>query len=95
MINNEIFTSPEKCIEECDKQISFANNMIVYLEQYKVQLETMKTMANSAKMLKDVNPFTMMNKFMDLMSSSTDIINKSMQQTKSDDVESSETKKDA
>ncbi|MDD3265575.1 MAG: hypothetical protein PHC75_00160 [Burkholderiales bacterium] len=95
MINNEIFTSPEKCIEECDKQISFASNMIVYLEQYKVQLETMKTMANSAKMLKDVNPFTMMNKFMDVMSSSTDMINKSMQKTKSDDIEKPETKKDA
>ncbi len=95
MINNEIFTSPEKCIEECDKQISFADNMIVYLEQYKVQLETMKTMANSAKMLKDVNPFTMMNKFMDVMSSSTDIINKSIQKTKPDDVEKAETKKDA
>lgn len=95
MINNEIFTSPEKCIEECDKQLSFANNMIVYLEQYKVQLETMKTMANSAKMLKDVNPFTMMNKFMDVMSSSTDMINKSIQKTKSDDVEKPEAKKDA
>lgn len=95
MINNEIFTSPEKCIEECDKQIIFADNMIVYLEQYKVQLETIKTMANSAKMLKDVNPFTMMNKFMDVMSSSTDIINKSIQKTKPDDVEKAETKKDA
>lgn len=94
MINNEIFTSPEKCIEECDKQLSFATNMIAYLEQYKTQLETMKAMANSAKMLKDVNPFTMMNKFMDMMSTSTDAMTKVMQKSKSNDVES-EDKKDA
>lgn len=95
MINNEIFTSPEKCIEECDKQISFATNMIAYLEQYKVQLEAMKTMANSAKMLKDVNPLNMMNQFMSFMSSSADVMSKTLQKPKANDKEETETKKDA
>lgn len=74
MFNNEMFTSPEKCIEECEKQISFANNLITYLEQYKMQMEAMKTMANSAKALQDVNPLNMMNKFMDFMSQSASMI---------------------
>ncbi len=75
MFNNEMFTSPEKCIEECEKQISFANNLITYLEQYKMQMEAMKTMANSAKALQDVNPLNMMNKFMDFMSQSATMMN--------------------
>lgn len=74
MFNNEMFTSPEKCIEECDKQISFATNLITYLEQYKMQMEAMKTMANSAKALQDVNPLNMMNKFMDFMSQSASMM---------------------
>ncbi len=74
MFNNEIFTSPDKCIEECDKQINFAKNLITYLEQYKMQMEAMKTMANSAKALQDVNPLNMMNKFMDFMSNSASLI---------------------
>lgn len=65
MINNEIFTSPDKCIVECQKQIEFSRNLIAYLEQYVQQLETMKTLANSAKALQDVNPFTMMFQFME------------------------------
>lgn len=74
MFNNEMFTSPDKCIEECEKQISFANNLITYLEQYKMQMEAMKTMANSAKALQEVNPITMMNKFMDFMSTSASMM---------------------
>ena len=42
MFNNEMFTSPDKCISECLKQIEFSNNLITYLQQYIVQLETMK-----------------------------------------------------
>lgn len=75
MLNNEMFTSPDKCIEECDKQINFAKNLITYLEQYTLQMEGMKTMANSAKALQDVNPLNLMNKFMDFMSNSASIIN--------------------
>lgn len=74
MFNNEMFTSPDKCIEECDKQIAFAKNLITYLEQYKMQMEAMKTMANSAKALQDVNPINMMTKFMDFMSTSSSMI---------------------
>lgn len=74
MFNNEMFTSPDKCIEECDKQINFAKNLIAYLEQYKMQMEAMKTMANSAKALQDVNPLNMMNKFMEFMSNSSSIM---------------------
>jgi hypothetical protein len=85
-LNNEIFSSPDKCIEECDKQINFANNLIIYLEQYKVQLETMKTMANSAKVLQEANPFMMMGKFIELMSNSSTAFGKA--QTKKKDPES-------
>ena len=67
MFNNEMFTSPDKCISECEKQIEFSNNLIIYLQQYIVQLETMKNMANSAKALQDVNPVNMMLQFMDYM----------------------------
>lgn len=74
MFNNEMFTSPDKCIEECEKQISFANNLITYLEQYKMQMEAMKTMANSAKALQEVNPINMMNKFMDFMNTSASMM---------------------
>lgn len=74
MFNNEMFTSPDKCIEECEKQISFANNLITYLEQYKMQMEAMKTMANSAKALQEVNPLSMMNKFMDFMNTSASMM---------------------
>ena len=42
MFNNEMFTSPDKCISECEKQIEFSNNLITYLQQYIVQFETMK-----------------------------------------------------
>ena len=90
MFNNEMFTSPEKCIEECDKQINFAKNMMIYLEQYKMQMEAMKTMANSAKALQDVNPLNMMNKFMDFMSQSANIVapnSKSKNQSTSDKAE--------
>ena len=69
MINNEMFTSPDKCIQECDKQIKFAKSLITYLEQYITQLETMKTMANSAKTLQDANPFKYMLQFMEALSS--------------------------
>ena len=75
MLNNEMFTSPEKCIEECDKQINFSKNLIVYLEQYSRQMEAMKTMANSAKSLQDVNPLNLMNKFMDFMTNTASIMN--------------------
>lgn len=92
MFNNEMFTSPDKCIEECDKQISFAKNMMAYLEQYKMQMEAMKTMANSAKALQDVNPLNMMNKFMEFMGNSTSM----MQQAKKANEESKpESKEDA
>ncbi|MBX9598473.1 MAG: hypothetical protein K2X04_07845 [Burkholderiales bacterium] len=67
MLNNEMFTSPDKCISECEKQIEFANNLITYLQQYIVQMETMKNMANSAKAFQDVNPVNMMLQFMDYM----------------------------
>lgn len=92
MFNNEMFTSPDKCIEECDKQIAFAKNMMAYLEQYKMQMEAMKTMANSAKALQDVNPLNMMNKFMEFMGNSASM----MQQTKKATEESKpESKEDA
>lgn len=93
MFNNEIFTSPDKCIEECDKQINFAKNLITYLEQYKMQMEAMKTMANSAKALQDVNPLNMMNKFMDFMSNSASLIQtpeKTAAKTKSEEGETKE-----
>ncbi len=77
MFNNEMFTSPDKCIEECDKQINFAKNLMNYLEQYKMQMEAMKTMANSTKALQDVNPLNMMNKFMDFMGNSAIVKNPS------------------
>ena len=67
MFNNEMFTSPDKCISEGEKQIEFSNNLITYLQQYIVQLETMKNMANSAKAFQDVNPVNMMLQFMDYM----------------------------
>ena len=70
MLNNEMFTSPDKCISECEKQIEFANNLITYLQQYIVQMETMKNMANSAKAFQDVNPVNMMLQFMDYMQKS-------------------------
>ncbi len=64
MFSNEIFTSPEKCIAECDKQIEFANNLIQYLEQYIQQLQTMKSMASSAKALQEANPFNLIMQMM-------------------------------
>lgn len=82
MFNNEIFTSPDKCIEECDKQIEFAKGMMIYLEQYINQMQAIKTMASSAKALQEVNPFNMMNNFMEMMSSSADAMSKSMQKIK-------------
>ena len=75
MLNNEIKKKKKKCIEECDKQINFSKNLIVYLEQYVRQMEAMKTMANSAKSLQDVNPLNLMNKFMDFMSNTASIMN--------------------
>jgi hypothetical protein len=69
--NNEMFTSPEKCISECDKQIEFANNLIIYLQQYIKQLEAMKVMAQSAKAFQEVNPFKMMMQFVESMNSLT------------------------
>lgn len=60
MFNNEIFTSPEKCIEECDKQIEFSSHLIKYLQQYIQQLEAMKALASSAKAFQDVNPLNIM-----------------------------------
>lgn len=65
MLNNEIFTSPEKCISECDKQIEFAKNLINYLEQYMKQLEIIKSMANSAKTFHDSSPYNIMMQFME------------------------------
>lgn len=70
MFSNEMFTSPEKCIAECDKQIEFATNLCKYLEQYIKQLETMKVMATSAKALQDANPFNLM--FQQMMSGKKD-----------------------
>lgn len=67
MFNNEMFTTPDKCISECEKQIEFANNLISYLQQYIIQMETMKNMANSAKAFQDVNPVNLMLQFMDYM----------------------------
>ncbi len=61
--NNEIFTSPDKCIEECDKQIEFANNIINYLQQYVKQLESIKSIAGSTKALQQINPLNMMMDF--------------------------------
>lgn len=61
--NNEIFTSPDKCIEECDKQIEFANNIINYLQQYVKQLESIKSIAGSTKALQQMNPLNMMMDF--------------------------------
>ena len=61
--NNEIFTSPDKCIEECDKQIEFSNNIINYLQQYVKQLESMKSIAGSTKALQQMNPLNMMMDF--------------------------------
>ena len=61
--NNEIFTSPDKCIEECDKQIEFANNIITYLQQYATQLESIKSIAGSTKALQQMNPLNMMMDF--------------------------------
>lgn len=64
-VNNEMFTSPEKCISECDKQIAFAKGIISHLEQYIVQLESIKMMAESTKKIQDINPFSsMMQQFM-------------------------------
>lgn len=64
-VNNEMFTSPEKCISECDKQIAFAKGIITHLEQYIVQLESIKLMAESTKKIQDINPFgTMLQQFM-------------------------------
>ncbi len=61
--NNEIFTSPDKCIEECDKQIEFANNIINFLQQYVKQLESIKSIAGSTKALQQMNPLNMMMDF--------------------------------
>ncbi|AUR50895.1 hypothetical protein [Aquella oligotrophica] len=61
--NNEIFTSPDKCIEECDKQIEFANNIINYLQQYVKQIESIKSIAGSTKALQQMNPLNMMMDF--------------------------------
>jgi len=62
--NTEMFTSPDKCIEECNKQIDFATNIINYLQQYVKQLESIKTIAQSTKSLQQINPLSMMMEFM-------------------------------
>ena len=61
--NNEIFTSPDKCIEECNKQIEFANNIINYLQQYVKQLESINPIPGSTKALQQMNPLNMMMDF--------------------------------
>ena len=58
--NNEMFSSPQKCIEECEKQIEFSKGIINYLEQYIKQMESIKLMAESTKALQDVNPLNIM-----------------------------------
>ena len=65
MFKNEMFTSPEKCISECNKQIEFAQNIIVYLQQYIQQMEGLKLMASSAKAFSDANPFNIMLQMME------------------------------
>jgi hypothetical protein len=63
MFDPEILTSPDKYINECDKQINFAHHLIDYLQQYIKQLEAMKTMALSAKTLQEANPLNYMMQF--------------------------------
>ena len=63
-INNEIFTSPEKCINECNKQIEFSSGIISYLEQYIKQLESIKVMAESTKKMQEINPLNIMMQMM-------------------------------
>jgi hypothetical protein len=65
-INNEVFTSPEKCINECEKQIEFSKGIISYLEQYIIQLESIKTMAESAKKIQEINPLNAMLQMMNM-----------------------------
>lgn len=64
MFNNDMFSSPEKCIQECDKQIEFSKNLLNYLQQYIQQMEALKTMASSAKVFAEANPLNVMLQMM-------------------------------